>query len=112
MRMTPARARSLDDLGDREVLEATRARGQVPGIARAVSLADGGHRLGTLGMDEQDRTEIAQDGKCIVHLAGVQRWEAWRAGIREEAFEAEHTCLVERFEAAEVAGNDAAPEAH
>ena len=32
MRVTSARARSLDDLGDREVLEAARARGQVPGI--------------------------------------------------------------------------------
>src|SRR5262250_745846 len=112
MRVTAARARSLDDLGDREVLEATRARGQVPGIARAVGLADGGHRLGTLGMDKQDRPEIAQDGKYIVHLAGSQRREVFRARICEEAFEAEYTCLVERFEAAQVAGNDAAPEAH
>src|SRR5215469_1577204 len=112
MRVTPVRARSLDDLGDRQVLDAARARGQVPGIARAVGLADGGHRLATLGMDKQDRPEIAQDGKCIAHLAGIQRREVRRAGIREEAFEAEYACLVERFEAAQVAGNDAAPEAH
>ena len=112
MRVTAARARSLDDLGDREVLHSARARGQVPGIARAVGLADGGHRLGALRMDEQRRAEIAQDGKCIAQLAGIQRREVCRAGIREEAFEAEYAGRAERFEAGEVAGNDAAPEAH
>src|SRR5690242_14465732 len=99
MRVTAARARSLDDLGDREILKTARARGQVPGITRAAGLADGGHRFGTLGMDEQDRPEIAQDGKCIVHLAGIQRREVFGARIREEALETEHACLVERLEA-------------
>jgi len=63
-------------------------------------------------MDEQHRPEIAQKGKCIAYLAGIQRREVLRARIREEAFEAEYACLVERFEAAQVPGNDAAPEAH
>ena len=47
MRGPAARARSFDDLGNREVFDATRVRGQVPGIARAVGLAGGGTRRGS-----------------------------------------------------------------
>src|SRR4029077_10326917 len=109
----PARSsRSLDDLGDRDVLDCLRTRGQVVGVLSAAHGGHAGEHACVFRVHQKRRIEIAGYGEGLLHPDGVERSEAGHAGIDEEALEAEDAASAKSPHLGEIAWNRSAPKAH
>ena len=101
----------LDELRDREVLDAARAGGEEVGVLATARRRRLRQRVAVLGVHDHHGAEPCELGQIALQLHNGQRRELVHPGRRQEALEPEDALVVQAAQVVDVAGDGAAPEA-